>query len=502
MAPLLYEELSELVSLHYLAVAVLEDGAEIKIISSCKIKEGDAKDRLQRHETEIKKLAERPFYPDFITLSETDEEGLSEYYLNFRINEPYKLSGVLLLSVSEKEYNSVFKSDLGIILSGLSDILSHYSLSIERGLLDNELLSNREELLAAINSLNGTILLVDDGLIIQNVLGKRYNITPAPLYDLVGKNVDFFGKNLLKAVLKVRKTHFPASIEYPVERKGTKKWYQIDINIISFKDNQKKIALLITDITRLKNVQKRLSMNIDKLEEVNGIKTKLISVITHEFLNPLSIVSTTVEMLELHFNRIMQSDASFKERFNVIYNHIDMINDMIQNFSLMNRLESINLLNLGKVNLTETVLQIAADFNLLYGDIIKVTSSVPEGKAEPGLNADGLLLKNIFINLFNNAIKYSGAPVKVEAKIIYNEAGATVTISDEGIGIAEADLPHVFDSYYRGGNVSFISGSGLGLSIVKNFIEMHGGKINVSSKMGKGTKIKIFLPYGKYNLND
>ena len=91
-----------------------------------------------------------------------------------------------------------------------------------------------------------------------------------------------------------------------------------------------------------------------------------------------------------------------------------------------------------------------------------------------------------FHNLVGNALKYSGGkPVSISAR------GRTITICDSGIGIPEADLPHVFEPFFRASNTSSVSGHGVGLSLARAILERHGARLSVSSKQGKGTTVTV-----------
>jgi Osmosensitive K+ channel histidine kinase len=107
---------------------------------------------------------------------------------------------------------------------------------------------------------------------------------------------------------------------------------------------------------------------------------------------------------------------------------------------------------------------------------------------------DENLLHHILSNLLSNAIKYSPDGSKIEFEVLCEKEQAMIKIKDPGIGITEADQQKVFDPFFRGKNVDSISGSGLGLSIVKNLVEIQGGKIEVESKVGVGTTFLLILP--------
>jgi signal transduction histidine kinase len=123
-------------------------------------------------------------------------------------------------------------------------------------------------------------------------------------------------------------------------------------------------------------------------------------------------------------------------------------------------------------------------------------------KVPMGTVGDPKLLFQVFSNLLSNAVKYSpnGGAIDVEAVIVLGEI--VVVIADHGIGIPEADLRHLFERYYRGSNVSGIVGTGVGLYLVKMAVDMHGGRINVESKEGEGTRFILRLPIRREVVED
>jgi signal transduction histidine kinase len=123
-------------------------------------------------------------------------------------------------------------------------------------------------------------------------------------------------------------------------------------------------------------------------------------------------------------------------------------------------------------------------------------------KVPMGTVGDPKLLFQVFSNLLSNAVKYSpnGGAIDVEAVIVLGEI--VVVIADHGIGIPEADLKHLFERYYRGSNVSGIVGTGVGLYLVKMAVDMHGGRINVESKEGEGTRFILRLPIRREVVED
>ena len=108
--------------------------------------------------------------------------------------------------------------------------------------------------------------------------------------------------------------------------------------------------------------------------------------------------------------------------------------------------------------------------------------------------ADESLLRHIFSNLLANAVKYSAEGSEVEFTVKRDGAHAVFTVQDRGIGIPEADHPRLFEAFHRGSNVGQISGTGLGLMIVKRCVDLHRGEISFVSKEGQGTTFTVRLP--------
>ncbi len=113
---------------------------------------------------------------------------------------------------------------------------------------------------------------------------------------------------------------------------------------------------------------------------------------------------------------------------------------------------------------------------------------------EPIRLADEKLLRHILSNLLSNALKYSPENARVNFEVSLDEKAMTFTVRDQGIGIVSSDMPRLFELFHRGENVGAVSGTGLGMAIVKKSVSLHGGTIKVESLPGKGTSFFVSLP--------
>jgi len=117
-----------------------------------------------------------------------------------------------------------------------------------------------------------------------------------------------------------------------------------------------------------------------------------------------------------------------------------------------------------------------------------------EGEDPYDIQADYSLMRYVFTNLIGNSIKFSNGDADVKVFLNYREQGLEILVKDKGIGIPEDDQTRIFQSFYRGSNVGNISGTGVGLSIVAEFVNLHKGKIKLQSEVGQGSTFTITLP--------
>jgi len=236
-----------------------------------------------------------------------------------------------------------------------------------------------------------------------------------------------------------------------------------------------------------------LQESLEREKELNQIKSRFISIASHELRSPLTIISMTEKMLKRYADRM--SAEKKLEQLNIIGDAVAKMTDLLDDVLLLLKIES------HQFQCRPTPLDVAAycrDIADQFRAICAETHRIEFTTHGDGftMNADPKLLRHIFSNLLSNAIKYSpnGGTIRFD---IYREDDAAMMrfgISDEGIGIAPGDLELLFNAFHRGGNVEQIKGTGLGLWIVKQFVELHAGTLVVDSELGRGTAFTIRLP--------
>ena len=245
------------------------------------------------------------------------------------------------------------------------------------------------------------------------------------------------------------------------------------------------------DITERKRVENELLRTLAREKELSRLRNNFVSMGSHEFRTPLGIIQSSAEILEDYFEKLMPPER--EEHLRSIRNNTRRMAEIMEEVLLVGSIEA------GKMEFKPAALDLRAFARRLVEEVLSTTQgrcpielSFSEMPAE--VLVDQRLLRHVFTNLLTNAIKYSQVGRVVRFEIGSVEAEILCAVRDEGIGISEADQEWLFTAFHRGGNVKNHPGTGLGLVIVKRCVDLHGGKINVESKLGEGTAVIVRLP--------
>jgi PAS domain S-box-containing protein len=250
------------------------------------------------------------------------------------------------------------------------------------------------------------------------------------------------------------------------------------------------------DISQQKKAEEEIINALEKERQLVELRTNLINMISHEFRTPLTTIKSSSDLMVRYLPALRKSDVKdrFGQHFQKILEQVNRINDLISGVLQLGRIDS------GKIQYNPEPVNFVSyiqDFLHQYKE------SHPEEKRLPKLTFEGtprevkidqMLVLHILNNVVSNALKYSVGKKNPDLNIKFERKLVEITIKDYGIGIAENDRKNLFQSFYRGSNAFTIPGTGLGLVIVKQFVEMHGGTIELTSKLNRGTTILITLP--------
>lgn len=241
----------------------------------------------------------------------------------------------------------------------------------------------------------------------------------------------------------------------------------------------------------LQTAKEEVSLSLAKEKELGQLKSRFVSIASHEFRTPLSAIQLSASLIE-----------KYAEGFNSanIGKHVSKIKSSVANLTtILNDFLSLEKLEAGKVeaafqnfNLVKLSEEITEELQL----VAKQNQNIiyQHTGTESMVMLDPNLVKNCVINLIGNAIKYSGENTFIEFNTEINQSACIITVKDNGIGIPDADQKHLFEAFFRAHNTGNIPGTGLGLNIVARYANLMNGSVDFKSEVDKGTSFTITFP--------
>ncbi len=246
------------------------------------------------------------------------------------------------------------------------------------------------------------------------------------------------------------------------------------------------LRITLKDLEQSKD---ELTIALSQEKELSDLKSRFVAMASHEFKTPLSTILSSASLLSKY---ALTEEQDKREK------HTQRIKSAVNNLTdILNDFLSIEKIEEGKIaakkslfNLPDLIHTLCNEMN---GILKKNQHFSYQHSGNPEVNLDQTLLKNVLINLVSNAIKFSpeDSAVAITTRVLPGKI--TLSVKDSGIGISEEDQRHLFERFFRGTNVSNIQGTGLGLHIVAKYAELMNGRIEVKSKLEKGTEIKIIF---------
>ena len=270
-------------------------------------------------------------------------------------------------------------------------------------------------------------------------------------------------------------------------------WIVLEAVSQKFLDDSPEPRILINsrDITERKRLSE-MSLALTKERELSEVKTRFFSMASHEFRTPLSTVLAAAQLME-NSPDIWQNEQKRARNLQRIQNSVKNMVQLLDDILTINRAETGKLdFNPKLLRLEELCFQCVEEIQLSAGNKHQITFHCPQQGVR--VNLDGKLMRSIMANLLSNAIKYSpeGGEVNVSLEFVSNKV--QIKITDSGIGIPAEYLKQLFEPFHRGQNVRRIPGTGLGLLIVKKFVDLHRGQIKLTSQINVGTEVLVTLP--------
>ena len=253
---------------------------------------------------------------------------------------------------------------------------------------------------------------------------------------------------------------------------------------------EERTLILKSALQEVERSQEELSDALSKEKELNDIKSRFVSMASHEFRTPLSTIFSSAALIG-KYTLTEDQDKRNKHLWR-IRDSVQHLNGLLEDFLNLDRLEE------GKIKAA------AADFDAreYILDVCEEMRAMEKPgqqihfayEGERTFSTDKRLLKNTLINLLSNAIKFSEPGTSIQVNVTHEDNRLSVEVKDQGIGIPEEDMQHLFSTFYRAKNATNIQGTGLGLNIVTRYVKLLQGTIHVSSEVNKGTTFHLSLP--------
>jgi PAS domain S-box-containing protein len=250
-------------------------------------------------------------------------------------------------------------------------------------------------------------------------------------------------------------------------------------------------VMVSRDISERKRVEQALQQALEKEKELGELKSRFVSMASHEFRTPLTTILATTETLSAYRHKM--DEQQIEHRLDKIREQVGYLKDVMEDVLLLAQMQARRVqFNPTPINLNELVQSVMEEYQnhpesthqLIYTG----------AQTEQIVKLDKKLMRQILSNIISNAIKYSPAGKLVNVYLDYIASYVNISVRDEGIGIPEADQKRLFEAFHRATNVGNISGTGLGLVIAKESVDLHGGTITVESQVGNGTCFTISIP--------
>lgn len=251
------------------------------------------------------------------------------------------------------------------------------------------------------------------------------------------------------------------------------------------------VAELKKEIKRRVSAEKKIKSALQKERELNELKTKFLSLVSHEFKTPLSGILTSATLVG-KYRKEEQQDKRDKH-LKTIIGEVKRLNVILTDFLSIERLkEGKEIYRFSDFSLSKVVNEVIYDSNMLLKSGQHI--NYPQNIEDVIIRQDEKIVHLVLTNLLNNAIKYSPEDTSIDFRVELDADEIVFKVIDQGIGIPEKDQKHIFERYFRAENVVLNSGTGIGLHIIKGHLENLGGSIAFVSQENKGTTFTAKLP--------
>lgn len=338
---------------------------------------------------------------------------------------------------------------------------------------------------------NGTISVLDQNYNFLFVEGQGLRDVGYGTKELIGRNylevlkADI--RDTVEGKLSVVYDGNPATFEMEIDQFT----FRVRAVPLSHSNNKiQRILLVESNITQQKNAEKEIYNSLQKEKELNEMKSKFVSMASHEFRTPLSTILSSASLINKYAD-LNQTDKVEKHTGR-IQNNVRNLTMILNDFLSLEKLENYSVATEKELfDIVECIADVKEDLQMLKRPNQHI--SLEHNLTNTQVETDRFVIQNILTNLVSNAIKYSKDDGQIRISINQEKDTLKIFVIDNGIGISKEDQVHLFNRFFRASNAGNVQGTGLGLHIVKRYIDLLKGELLFESELGKGSTFGIAL---------
>jgi PAS domain S-box-containing protein len=243
--------------------------------------------------------------------------------------------------------------------------------------------------------------------------------------------------------------------------------------------------------SKVKTRTQEVVESLEREKELGLLKTKFVSMASHEFRTPLTSIKATSDIILRYYDKLSREDID--ERLKKIKREVEEMTIMLEDILIIGKSDAQKLdYNPELLDIVSLIKDIISEYQLSESENRQIVYEI----SDPVIcvEVDRKWIKHIVLNILSNAIKYSDEGKVIEITIKQRQAGVSFCFKDYGMGIPKEDIKLLFEPFHRGENVQNISGTGLGLAVLKKAVELHRGIIEINSELGEGSHFRVILP--------
>lgn len=364
--------------------------------------------------------------------------------------------------------------------------------------IEMELAKNLVNLEAMVTTMENIVFVIDNDYKFREVFCNDPRKLHIRASEFIGKNVgeiwkeenEIHGRITLKKCKEALENDVLDPIAYKYAPHDQEYWWEAKFKPFVGQNGEKWLTVIINEITSKKNAEEELIKGVQKEKELSEMRSQFVSMASHQFRTPLTVIKSNMQLLELAEIKHPVVEKVTRR----LQSEVDRLVNLMDDILAMGKVQSNAVQpNFKYTDLLSLVTQIKLNIENQQNDGRSLIIAV-SGKRSL-LKLDTQFIEHALNNLVENAFKYSTGRPNPEIKLNYGKDKLRISVIDHGIGIPKEDRAKLFSPFQRGSNSQHIPGTGLGLAVTKEFVQLNHGTIFLNAKRKSGTEFCIDLPF-------